>query len=87
MKQQVTFIRELTEDWQGAACLVQRGKEYFVVSSVTAFDTGRFETLAFLATAEGVVTSFNEVAGGRGKSREDTMTELESSSEPRPEWE
>ena len=70
----VEVIRELT-GFRGAACLVRRGDEYFVVSSVDALPTGP-ETLVFPADADGNVTGWGEVAGGRGVSREEAIAEL-----------
>lgn len=69
-----TVVREL-KGWQGRACLVKRGDEYFVVSSVNAPFSGP-ETLAFRADAKGNVESFTEVAGGRRMSREEVLSEL-----------
>lgn len=57
-------------------CVVQRGDEFFVVSTVTAFDTGKLETLAFRATEDGKVTDWHEVAGGIGKHRDEVIAEL-----------
>jgi hypothetical protein len=59
-------------------CLVQRGDEFFVVSTVTAFDTGRLETLAFRADAKGKITNWTEVAGGIGKHREEVIAQLQA---------
>jgi hypothetical protein len=75
----VEFVKEL-HDFAGLAALVKRGNQYFVVSSVIAPFSG-FETLVFLADENGEVTSWDEVAGGRGVSREEAITELASLSE------
>jgi hypothetical protein len=74
----VEIIRELT-GFTGAACLVRRGAEYFVVSSAGAPFTGP-ETLVFPADADGKVTDWGEVAGGRGVSREEAIIELAAAS-------
>ncbi len=70
----VEFVRELT-GFTGSACLVRRGEEYFAVSSTVAAYTG-FETLVFPADKNGEVTSWGDVAGGRGVSREEAIAEL-----------
>jgi hypothetical protein len=77
----VEFVREITDDYGalrgGSACLVKRGDEFFIVSSIPSpFDTLQPETLAFPADADGEVTSWIEVAGGRLMSREETIEEL-----------
>ena len=72
----VEFVRELDGvDWKGSACLVKRGDDYFVVSSVIALYSD-FETLAFRADKKGQIVNWVEVAGGRGASREDVIAEL-----------
>jgi hypothetical protein len=73
----VEIVKELT-GFTDAACLVRRGAEYFVVSSADAMFTGP-ETLVFPADADGKVTDWGEVAGGRGVSREEAITELAAS--------
>lgn len=74
----VEFIRELERKRRGTrACLVKRGDDYFVVSSLAyAFDHGGAETLAFAADENGEILSFTDVAGGRGVSREQVIEEL-----------
>jgi hypothetical protein len=67
------FIRELT-GWRGDACLVRRGSDYFVVSSVDAYSGP--ETLAFRTDSQGEVTDWHEAAGWRGASREEVIAEL-----------
>lgn len=75
----VKIVKELPVSNTGAKqCLVQKGKKYFVVSSVNAFGTG-FETLVFPGNEKGHVTSWDEVAGGRGVSRKDAIKDLEAS--------
>jgi len=77
----VEFVRELNDYGAlkgGSACLVKRGADYFVVSSlVAAFDHGGPETLAFASDETGEVKSFLDVAGGRGMSRKETISQLE----------
>jgi hypothetical protein len=70
----VQIVKELT-GWRGDACLVKRGEDYFVVSSVVAAYSGP-ETLVFPSDAKGKPTSWGEVAGGRGVSREEAIAEL-----------
>jgi hypothetical protein len=70
----IEVIRELT-GFTGQACLVRRGDEHFVVSSVVAPYTGA-ETLVFPADADGEVADWIDVAGGRGVSREEAIAEL-----------
>jgi len=74
----IEIIRELPIS-KGGACqaLVKRGNKYYVVSSVHAMFTG-FETLVFPADADGNVTTWGEVAGGRGMSREEAIGDLAS---------
>jgi hypothetical protein len=71
------IVRELS--WpRGVACLVKRGEEFFVISSITS-SNGERETLTFPARADGTVTSHNEVlpASGRGTfSRTDAIRAL-----------
>lgn len=57
------------------SCLVKKGRKYFVVSSTnTPFDG--YETLVFPADKEGHILDFGEVAGGRGCSREEAISDL-----------
>lgn len=75
----VEFIKELPRWGKGDACLVKKGDEYFVLSSVFAAFTG-FETLAFRSTNEGEVArpyGMIEVAGGPGASRESVILQIE----------
>lgn len=77
---EVKVVHQLPADWgNGDACLVALDMpartQYFVVSSVDALITGP-ETLAFRADADGEVSSWTEVAGGRGMSREEVIDEL-----------
>lgn len=61
----------------GSACLAKIGNDYFVVSTIlSAPDHGGAETLAFPCDADAEVSDWGDVAGGRGKSREDTIREL-----------
>lgn len=70
-------IKELDRDGP-SACLYRLGDDYFVISSISvAPDHGGPETLAFAADAEGEITDWSDVAGGRGWSREETIAELE----------
>lgn len=75
----VEIVKEL-KGWNGDAVLVKRDDgKHFVVSSVVARDTGRFETLAFVSNdAEGMDIDFMDVAGGRGETRESVIRELET---------
>ena len=73
----VEFVRELPRSGTGASqCLVKKGEEFFVVSSVVAMFSG-FETLVFPADSAGKITDWMEVAGGRGVSRETAIEDLE----------
>lgn len=74
----VEIVKEITGKSSTGArqCLVKAGDEYFVVSSVVAMFTG-FETLVFPANADGDITSWGEVAGGRGVGREEAIADLE----------
>jgi len=73
----VEMVREL-DGFSGEAVLVKSESErYFVVSSIeAAFDTGQPETLVFEADENGE-TSFHDIAGGTGVSRDEAIAELE----------
>jgi NAD(P)H-flavin reductase len=77
---EVEFVKELEGDWMypgQKACVVKRGADYFQISTiVSAPDHGGPETLAFACDEDGEVTSYTDLAGGRGWSREDTIKEL-----------
>lgn len=74
----VKVIRELPITKSGAEqVLVEKDGKYFVVSSVLAMFSG-FETLVFPANAQGEVTDWREVAGGRGVSRKDAIQDLDN---------
>ena len=73
----IEVIRELPVSETGAeSVLVKKEENYFRVSSVAAMGTG-FETLVFPCDAEGDVTDWGEVAGGRGMSREAAIADLD----------
>lgn len=74
-----TFIKELDSNVRGgSACLVQMGDKYYIISSIPkAPDHGGSETLAFEADKEGLVLSYTDLAGGKYKTREETIEELE----------
>lgn len=69
--------KHLPGDWTGDVWLVKDTDtdEHFVVSGTDAAFTG-WEVLVFPADAEGEVTNWIEVAGGRGISHEDAIAEL-----------
>lgn len=71
----VETVKELS-GFTGQACLVKRGEDYFVVSSTNAPFSGP-ETLVFPADADGKVTDWGEVAGGRSVSRAEAIAQLE----------
>lgn len=58
----------------GTAWLVEIDGYYFIVSGTIAF-TG-WECLVFPANKNGEVTSWGDVAGGRGFSHEDALADL-----------
>jgi hypothetical protein len=62
--------------FHGQACLVKKDDGYYVVSSIYAPFTGP-ETLVFSSDENGRVTSWIEVAGGRGVTRDEAIAELE----------
>ena len=64
--------------FRGAAVLVEHQGKHYVVSSVDAMFSGP-ETLVFEADESGEVTSWGEVAGGRGMSRDEAIADLEAS--------
>lgn len=73
----VEIIRELPTTSSGAEqVLVKKDERYFVVSSVIAM-FGGFETLVFPGNADGEVTDWGEVAGGRGQSRQEAINDLD----------
>ena len=74
-KAKVKVIKELKSLRQQV--LVKKGKFFFVVSSVFSPFSG-FETLVFPATKTGEITSWLEVAGGRGMSQAEAIKDLES---------
>lgn len=74
----IEFVRELPITEAGARqCLVRRGADFYVVSSVSV--CGIPETLVFPGDAKGKVTDWLEVAGGRYMSREEAIAELAES--------
>lgn len=81
----VEIVKPNLEGFTGNAMLVKRGEEYFVVSSVVAMFTG-FETLVFAADSEGNVTSWTEVAGGRGMYQEEAIQQLEEGIDYRTDY-
>lgn len=79
------IVKELPDWGKGDACLVRKGDEYFVVSSVYAMFSG-FETLAFRCDKDAEVGAVGEdnwleVAGGRGRSRDETIAEIDANDE------
>lgn len=72
----VEIIKEL-DGFTGQACLVRKDDAYFVVSSTVAHYSGP-ETLIFPADANGKVTNWGDVGGGRGVSRAEAIAELEA---------
>lgn len=81
---EVETVKELPTSPTGASqCLVRKGDQFFVVSSVSAMYTG-FETLVFPADENGEVTNWGEVAGGRGMSRSEAIADLADNE--REEW-
>lgn len=50
--------------------------DHYIVSTATPPWTGQSETLVFPADAEGGITDFVQVAGGKGMSREDALADL-----------
>ena len=76
----VKIVKELPVSSSGASgIVVKKGGLHFCVSSVNATFTG-FETLVFPCDADGEVTDWSEIAGGRGVSREEAIEELEQTS-------
>lgn len=72
----VRIIRELPLSKTGAQqVLVRQGSDYYVVSSMVMPITGA-ETLVFRSNSGGKITEWNEVAGGRGMSREEAIADL-----------
>jgi hypothetical protein len=70
------IIKELT-GFQGEAVLVEHDARHYVVSSVVAYSGP--ETLVFKSDADGNVTEWGKVAGGRGMSREEAIADLAAS--------
>ena len=66
----------------GSRCLYVLNGEYYSISSIpSAPDHGLPETLAFKADKTGKVLDWADLAGGRLKTREDTITQLEEEGE------
>jgi hypothetical protein len=80
-----TFLRELEPTVRGQEiCLIELDGKHYVVSSIpSAPDHRGPETLAFAADASGEITSYADLAGGRGMSREQTILQLETNGEDR----
>jgi hypothetical protein len=80
-----TFLRELEPTVRGQEiCLIELDGKHYVVSSIpSAPDHRGPETLAFAADASGEITSYADLAGGRDMSREQTISQLETSGEDR----
>lgn len=78
-----TFIKEIDPTVRGGkVCLIELNGTHYVISSIpNAPDHGGPETLAFKATSEGDVEDWTDLAGGVGKSREETIEQLETSGE------
>lgn len=72
----VEVVKRNLKGFLGEANLVKRGDDYYVVSSVRLPLTG-FETLVSPADAEGEVTDWGDVAGGRGFSQAEAIADLE----------
>ena len=73
----VEVIQKDLPNFRGEAWLVKRGDDYFVVSGVSAMFTG-WEVLVFPTNADGKVSEWLEVCGGRGISHNEAIEELES---------
>jgi hypothetical protein len=71
------ILRKHLENFLGDAWLVKNGDKYFVVSGVNAMFSG-WEVLVFPADEHGEVTSWSEVAGGRGITHEEAIADLEN---------
>ena len=73
------IVKELDSQVRGGkACLVKIGDKHYFVSSIPAApDHGGPETLAFACDDNGVVEDWADLAGGRGMSREETISQLE----------
>ena len=69
------IVKEL-KGFKGQACLIEHAGKHYVVSSVDAMFTGP-ETLVFEADANGKVTDWGDIAGGRGMSRAEAIADLE----------
>jgi hypothetical protein len=74
----ITVVRELPRTVTSATqvLVVDGDGQHYVVSSVVAPFTG-FETLVFRSDADGKVTDWLEVAGGRGMSRDEAILDLQ----------
>lgn len=75
---EVEFVREINDPGRASQCLVRKGDAYFVVSSCDVPFSGP-ETLVFKSDAEGDITEWGEVAGGKRMSREEAIADLEAS--------
>lgn len=75
---EVKTLKELKgEKYGNTRCLVQCDDQYFVVSSILcAPDHHGPETLAFASDEHGEVSSYQDLAGGPGMTREEVIAEL-----------
>lgn len=71
----VVVVKELPVSASGTTqVVVRRGERHYVVSSVHAYSG--FETLVFGGEADGEITNWLEIAGGRGMSRDAAIADL-----------
>jgi len=68
------MVKDNLDGFHGQACLIKHKGGYFVVSSVVAYSG--FETLVFKANKDGEVSSWCDVAGGRGMDRQNAINDL-----------
>ncbi len=73
----IKVIKDPLPNYEGYASLVQKGDDYYVVSTIIVPTRGIL-TFAFEADKEGKITNWNEVAGGYDMGQQATIDQLDS---------
>jgi len=73
----VNIIEKHLPGFKSDAWLVERDGLHFIVSGVTAFDTGRWEVLVFPSDSSGKVLNWGDVCGGRGITHSEAINRLD----------
>jgi len=70
------IVKDVSAKFTGTAVLFQHDGKFYVASHANVPFSGP-ETLVFPADADGEITSWGEVAGGRGMSIAEAIADLE----------